>query len=143
MISLAGEVVFLANSASGPVISTQTTATVATATTTTSKPIVAIEDVLGNTRKNLRVALESYFEGDFVTAERKFKGLTTDLPKNPWIWAFLGASQWSRYAFETEDDLRQEAIKSFKKAKQHGWKGELPPKYFSRRIRNAFKTTAG
>lgn len=137
VISLAGEVVFLANSAIAPVIDTSTTATTATTAT------VAVEDVLGTTRKNLRLALESYFEGDFVAAERKFKGLTTDLPRNPWIWAFLGASQWSRYAFETEDDLRREAIKSFRKAKQNGWKGDLPPKYFSRRIRNAFKTTAG
>lgn len=89
------------------------------------------------------MALESYFEGDFVTAERKFKGLTVDLPNNPWIWAFLGASQWSRYAFETEEYLRRDAIGSFKKARQVGWKGGLPQKYFSRRIRNAFANTAG
>ena len=100
-------------------------------------------DVLGATRRNLRGALESYFEGDFVNAERRFKRLSVELPKNPWIWAFLGASQWSRYAFETEDYLRVEAINSFKQAKRNGWKGGLPQKYFSRRIRNAFERNAG
>lgn len=102
------------------------------------------EPILGPIRANLRGALESYFEGDFVAAERKFKALANkDLPKNPWIWAFLGASQWSRYAFETEDYLKRDAINSFKKARQYGWKGGLPQKYFSRRIRNAFANTAG
>jgi tetratricopeptide (TPR) repeat protein len=111
--------------------------------TDTTKTAIVVDDVLGQTRRNLRLALVSYFEGDFVAAETKFKGLSRDLPNNPWIWAFLGASQWSRYAFETEDQLRLEAIKSFKKARQYGWKGGLPQKYFSRRIRNAFERTAG
>ena len=111
--------------------------------TDTTKTAIVENDVLGPTRKNLRLALVSYFEGDFVAAETKFKGLSRDLPRNPWIWAFLGASQWSRYAFETEEQLKVEAIKSFKKARQYGWKGGLPQKYFSRRIRNAFERTAG
>jgi len=111
--------------------------------TDTTKTAIVENDVLGPTRKNLRLALVSYFEGDFVAAETKFKGLSRDLPRNPWIWAFLGASQWSRYAFETEEELKVEAIRSFKKARQYGWKGGLPQKYFSRRIRNAFERTAG
>lgn len=111
--------------------------------TDTTKTAIVENDVLGPTRKNLRLALVSYFEGDFVAAETKFKGLSRDLPRNPWIWAFLGASQWSRYAFETEEELKVEAIRSFKKARQYGWKGGLPQKYFSRRIRNAFEKTAG
>ncbi len=99
---------------------------------------------LEETRLRLRTALESYFNGDFDEAEQRFRALTQELPKNGWVWAFLGASQYSQYAFEGEQSYKASAMESFRKAKTFGkWKDGLPDKYFSRKIRKAFKETAG
>ena len=114
-------------------------------TTIHDKPTDARNVVLGDTSRRLHQALENYFDGDFEEAERRFQLLTRDLPHNGWIWAFLGASQYSQYAFEGGDSYKDAAMKSFRKARTYGkWKnGLLPDKYFSRRIRNAFKQIAG
>ena len=62
-----------------------------------------------------------------------------EMPRNGWIYAFLGASQYSRYAFEADEKYRTQAMSAFKKAKQFGkWKNGLPEKYFSKRIRRVF-----
>ena len=88
----------------------------------------------------LRRALENYFAGEFELAARDFKSLSAKLPTNGWIWAFLGASQYSQYAFEADEGYKAAAIESFRKAKQYrSWKGGLPQKYFSKRIRTAFE----
>ena len=64
------------------------------------------------------------------------------MPQNGWIWAFLGASQYSQYAFEANEAYKRQAIESFQKAKKfRTWKGGLPEKYFSKRIRKAFNET--
>ncbi|HKO59453.1 MAG TPA: hypothetical protein VJ276_26530 [Thermoanaerobaculia bacterium] len=61
------------------------------------------------------------------------------MPSNAWIWAFLGASQYSLYAFEADESYRTAAMASFRKAKQlRKWNGGLPDKYFSKRIRAVF-----
>ena len=61
------------------------------------------------------------------------------MPKNGWIYAFLGASQYSQYAFEADEKYKAAAMDSFRKAKQYGkWKNGLPEKYFSKRIRRVF-----
>ena len=87
----------------------------------------------------MRVALEAYFRGDFDDASRGFQRLSQDLPKNGWIWAFLGASQYSQYAFEADESFRAAAIDSFRKAKRlRSWKNGLPERYFSKRIRRVF-----
>jgi len=105
-----------------------------------TRPVQATEVALGPTKERLRKALEKYFAGDFEEATRGFQSLSQDLPRNGWIWAFLGASQYSQYAFEADDTYKQAAMVSFKKAKQYGrWSGGLPQKYFSRRIRKAFE----
>jgi tetratricopeptide (TPR) repeat protein len=107
-----------------------------------SKPTIATGAVLGDTAKRVRSALVSYFNGDFDTAATQFERLTQEMPTNGWIWAFLGASQYSQYAFEADETYRDAALSSFKKAKRYGprsWKDGLPPKYFSRRIRKAFE----
>ncbi|HJT15959.1 MAG TPA: tetratricopeptide repeat protein, partial [Thermoanaerobaculia bacterium] len=107
-----------------------------------SKPTVATGAVLGDTAKRVRSALVSYFNGDFDTAATQFERLTQEMPTNGWIWAFLGASQYSQYAFEADETYRDAALSSFKKAKRFGpraWKDGLPPKYFSRRIRKVFE----
>jgi tetratricopeptide (TPR) repeat protein len=109
-------------------------------TTIVSKPTGATNIVLGDTAKRVRSALENYFNGDFEQAATQFQRLAQEMPKNGWIWAFLGASQYSQYAFEADETYRSAALKSFRKAKQfRSWKGGLPQKYFSKRIRAAFE----
>lgn len=113
------------------------------ATQTATRPIAATTLVLGETDRQVRQALQSYFNGDFEEASRAFEKLTTALPKNGWIYAFLGASQYSVYAFEIDESYRTKAVASFKQAKRYGkFNNGLPEKYFSRRIRRAFETTA-
>ena len=115
---------------------------VATATQPPSRPTAASTLVLGDTTARVRKALELYFNGDFEDATRAFRSLTTDMPKNGWIYAFLGASQYSVYAFEIDENYKTQATESFKLAKKYGkFKNGLPEKYFSRRIRRAFDQT--
>jgi tetratricopeptide (TPR) repeat protein len=112
--------------------------------TVTPKPAAATSAVLADYSRDVRRALENYFAGEFEAATRDFEYLSRQMPGNGWIWAFLGASQYSVYAFEADDNYRDAAIRSFAKAKQlRKWSGGLPEKYFSKRIRNAFAKTAG
>ena len=116
--------------------------TIAATQTTPSRPTAASTVILADTNRLVRQALQSYFNGDFEDASRSFEKLTTALPNNGWIYAFLGASQYSVYAFEIDESYRTKAEASFKLAKRYGkFKNGLPEKYFSRRIRRAFDTT--
>jgi tetratricopeptide (TPR) repeat protein len=116
--------------------------TTAVATQTASRPTAASTLVLGDTTNRVRQALQSYFNGDFEDAAKAFENLTTALPRNGWIYAFLGASQYSVYAFEIDESYRTKAVASFKQAKRYGkFENGLPEKYFSRRIRTAFRET--
>lgn len=111
---------------------------------TPSKPAVVTENVLGDYKRQLRRALEYYFNGEFEDATREFETLSRRLPNNGWIFAFLGASQYSRFAFEADPAHRSAAIKSFQKVKRlRTFKGGLPERYFSKRIRKAFAETSG
>ncbi|HET7436441.1 MAG TPA: hypothetical protein VFN10_17150 [Thermoanaerobaculia bacterium] len=104
-----------------------------------TRPNAATDIVLADYKRQLRRALEKYFAGEFEDASRDFEELSRKLPDNGWIWAFLGASQYSQYAFEADSSYKSRALASFRKAKQlRSWKGGLPEKYFSRRIRRAF-----
>jgi len=106
-----------------------------------TRPVDAANTVLASAQQRLRSALESYFRGDFEESERAFDRLSKDLPTNGWIWAFLGASQYSRYAFEADEAYKSAAMNSFRKAKAlRRWNSGLPQKYFSRRIRKVFET---
>jgi tetratricopeptide (TPR) repeat protein len=106
---------------------------------TPTRPTQATAIVLADSSRHLRDALESYFEGDFDEASKKFRGLTTDMPNNGFIWAFLGASQYSQGAFEADESYKTAAMESFRKAKKlRKWNGGLPQKYFSKRIRRVF-----
>lgn len=108
------------------------------------KPLAAADTVLADDKRLVRRALENYFAGEFDAATRDFLALSKRLPSNGWIWAFLGASQYSQYAFEADESYRRAAMRSFSKARQHGkWKSGLPSQYFSRRIRRAFSENAG
>jgi tetratricopeptide (TPR) repeat protein len=108
-----------------------------------TRPTAASAVILADPTKRVREALESYFSGEFEDATRKFRTLTGEMPKNAYIWAFLGASQYSQYAFEAEDRYKNEAMESFRKAKTlRKWNGGLPPKYFSRRIRKVFDSAS-
>ncbi|HEX8169296.1 MAG TPA: tetratricopeptide repeat protein [Thermoanaerobaculia bacterium] len=141
IISMAENAGVLADLATAPSAATQTSPAIPAPAL---KPSAATNEVLGEYRPLLRRALENYFAGEFEAATRDFQKLTQQLPGNAWIWAFLGASQYSQYAFEADESYRAAALKSFRKAKQlRVWKDGLPSKYFSRRIRNAFRDTAG
>jgi tetratricopeptide (TPR) repeat protein len=143
VIAASDNITLLADSANVSVIATTTTPTVVT-TTTQSRTTAATQAALGDTSRRLRRALESYFNGDFDDATRGFQSLTQDMPKNGWIWAFLGASQYSQYAFEADENYKASALDSFRKAKTYGkWKDGLPEKYFSKKIRKAFRETTG
>jgi tetratricopeptide (TPR) repeat protein len=97
--------------------------------------------VLADSSRRVRDALESYFSGDFDEASSKFQKLSSEMPTNGWIWAFLGASQYSQYAFEADDTYKTQALESFRKAKQlKRWNGGLSAKYFSKRIRKVFES---
>jgi len=110
--------------------------------TTSSRPAAASDAILADTNRRVRQALQSYFNGDFEEASRAFELLATDMPNNGWIYAFLGASQYSVYAFEIDESYRTKAVASFKQAKRYGkFKNGLPEKYFSKRIRKAFDGT--
>jgi tetratricopeptide (TPR) repeat protein len=126
-----------ADAATGP------TAPVPTNTIAQTRPGVATDVVLGDTKKRVHDALEKYFAGDFEEASQKFDQLVkTDMPKNGWLWAFLGASQYSQYAFEADPAFRTKAMESFSKARQYRrWNGGLP-QYFSRKIRKAFDSAS-
>jgi tetratricopeptide (TPR) repeat protein len=143
VIAASDNITLLADSANVAAIATTTTQPVVT-TTTQSRTTAATQAALGDTSRRLRRALESYFNGDFDDATRAFQSLTQDLPKNGWIWAFLGASQYSQYAFEADENYKASAFDSFRKAKTYGkWKDGLPEKYFSKKIRKAFRETTG
>jgi tetratricopeptide (TPR) repeat protein len=110
----------------------------------TPRPVAAATAALEDHSEELKGALELYFAGEFDDAAQRFEQLTRKMPSNGWIWAFLGASQYSQYAFEADESYRRAATQSFQKAKQlRSWKGGLPAKYFSKRIRKAFDDTAG
>lgn len=115
------------------------TATVAT--TTSPRPTAAANIVLDEYKDVLRRAMKNYFDGEFEAATKDFKTLSQQLPNNGWIWAFLGASQYSVYAFEADESYRAAAMDSFKKAKSlRSWKSGLPERYFSKRIRRVFSS---
>jgi tetratricopeptide (TPR) repeat protein len=110
-------------------------------TVTATRPAQASTLVLADSARRVRDALESYFRGEFDDSSVKFKTLSQEMPKNAWIWAFLGASQYSQYAFEADDTYKTQAMESFRKAKQlKTWKGGLSAKYFSKRIRKVFES---
>jgi tetratricopeptide (TPR) repeat protein len=103
------------------------------------KPVATTTMVMEDTTVEVRRALENYFAGEFEDASRQFDALTRKMPTNAWIWAFLGASQYSQYAFEADESYRTAALRSFKRAKSlRTWNGGLPSKYFSKKIRKAF-----
>jgi len=141
IITIAENAGDLADLATAPAIATTNTPAPAPVI---PKPTAATNMVLADAQAQVRRALEHYFAGDFENATRQFQRLADTMPKNGWIWAFLGASQYSQYAFEADESYRRAAMKSFQKARLHGkWKSGLPAQYFSRRIRRAFSENAG
>jgi tetratricopeptide (TPR) repeat protein len=139
-LAIANNAKTLADIATPPAVATTPTAT------TPTKAQAATSEALGGTAAQVRRALEVYFRGDFDQATAQFSALSGQLPKNGWIFAFLGASQYSMYAFEGDEAYRTKAIQSFKKAKSlspNRFKNGLPRQYFSRRIRNAFDKETG
>jgi tetratricopeptide (TPR) repeat protein len=105
------------------------------------RPVVAADMALSDYRSQLRSALTNYFAGEFDTAARGFESLSKSMPKNGWVWAFLGASRYSQYAFEADDSYKSQAVDAFRHAKSSpNFRGGLPERYFSKRIRKFFNT---
>jgi tetratricopeptide (TPR) repeat protein len=105
------------------------------------KTVAATAAVFSDYMPQLRNALTNYFNGDFDAAANGFEGLTRTLPKNGWVWAFLGASRYSQYAFERDETYKTQAVVAFKNAKTYKkWSNGLPDRYFSKRIRKFFST---
>lgn len=143
IIDMADNAGTLAELAVPATVVTQAPATIAPSPVT-PKADAATSAALADYSRDVRRALENYFAGEFEAATRDFEYLSRQMPGNGWIWAFLGASQYSVYAFEADDDYRNAALKSFERAKQlRKWNGGLPEKYFSKRIRNAFAKVSG
>jgi tetratricopeptide (TPR) repeat protein len=133
MAENAGDVLDLALPPAAP------TAIATTPSPLVPKPTAAATQVLDDYSEDVRRALEQYFAGEFEEAARQFTRLSTKMPRNGWIFAFLGASQYSMWAFEADENYRRQAIESFRRAKAlRRWNGGLPPKYFSKKIRKAF-----
>jgi tetratricopeptide (TPR) repeat protein len=123
--------------------SAQAAATPAPPAVGTLKPAAATEAVFGDAKKRVRHALEQYFDGEFEEAATELDKLAQgDMKTNGMVWAFLGASQYSIYAFEGDPQYREAATHSFVRARQLRpalSKNGLPERYFSKRIRNFFK----
>jgi len=111
------------------------------ATTQQPKTVAASAAVFSDYMPQLRTALTNYFNGDFDSAATGFESLTRTLPKNGWVWAFLGASRYAQYAFEGDEAYKTQAVTAFKNAKAYRkWSNGLPDRYFSKRIRKFFST---
>ena len=95
------------------------------------------DEALKAARVKLNRALVKYFNGDFDLAIPDFRDLTVEMPRNGWIWAFLGASEYSVYAFEADPSFRVRALESFRQARNYGFKNP-PARYFSKKIIRAF-----
>jgi len=111
--------------------------------TTTQQPkaAAATAAVFSDYMPQLRTALTNYFNGDFDSAAIGFESLTRALPRNGWVWAFLGASRYSQYAFEGDESMKAQAVVAFKNAKAYRkWNNGLPDRYFSKKIRKFFST---
>jgi tetratricopeptide (TPR) repeat protein len=105
------------------------------------RTVAATAAVFSDYMPQLRNALTNYFNGEFEAAANGFEGLTKTLPKNGWVWAFLGASRYSQYAFEGDEQYKQQAVSAFRQAKTYRkWNNGLPDRYFSKRIRRFFST---
>jgi tetratricopeptide (TPR) repeat protein len=105
------------------------------------RPVVAADLALSDYRNQLRTALANYFAGEFDSAARGFESLSRSMPANGWVWAFLGATRYSQYAFEADDAYKTQAVAAFKRAKSSAhFKKGLPGKYFSKRIQKFFDT---
>lgn len=111
------------------------------ATTVVPRPVAAANLALSDYHRAMRTALTNYFAGEFDAAARGFEDLTHAMPSNGWVWAFLGASRYSQYAFEADESYKTAALDAFRKAKAtNTFHKGLPEKYFSKRIRKFFKT---
>lgn len=139
----AGDLAELAMPPAAPVVASTTPAP--SLTPIVPKPAAATTTVMqeADYSADVRRALEYYFAGEFEESTRRFEDLVRKMPNNGWLWAFLGASQYSQYAFEAEEKFRSDALQSFRRAKQlRSWGKGLPEQYFSKRIRKAFDETS-
>lgn len=143
MADSAADLADLAQPPAAPVIASTTTTSPLNPPPVIPKPTAVTTTIMqeADYSADVKRALESYFAAEFEDATRQFEDLARKMPNNGWIHAFLGASQYSIYAFENDERYKRDALRSFERAKQlRKWPGNaLPEKYFSKRIRKAFE----
>lgn len=107
-----------------------------------SMPATAADDLVADTKAQVRRALEHYFHGQFRESAREFEALTQkSQSENAMIWAFLGASQYYMYYLEGESnrEARRAAEQAFRKARTLRANLQLEPRYFSPRVREFYE----
>lgn len=112
-----------------------------TAPPTQAPPTRATEEVLADTKKRLREALQSYFDGDFSRSANQLEQLALDQPNNAMIFAFLGASHYYDYYLHGQSDAAalQRAKDALRQAKSINPALRLDSNYFSARIRGFYE----
>lgn len=108
-------------------------------------PTRAADDVLKAARTKIVKAIETYYSGDYNAASRQFREIAREVSKDPMVWAFLGASQYSEYYLDGDlkPELKEQAEESFRQAKKLRKSFELDGQYFSPRIQRFFKKVTG
>lgn len=98
------------------------------------------EDVLLPTKRQLRTALEDYFNGNFDRAARSFETLSKTLGNNASIHAYLGASYYYSWYLggNSEPDKLANAKRAFSQVRRLNPSMKLSSKYFSPRVRKYY-----
>jgi hypothetical protein len=98
------------------------------------------EDVLSPMKKQLRGALEDYFNGNFDRAASSFEALSKSLRNNASIHAYLGASYYYSWYLggNSEPDKLNNAKKAFSQVRRLNPSMKLSSKYFSPRVRKYY-----
>lgn len=107
-------------------------------------PSQTTDEVLADTRAQLRDALESYFGGRFSEAARALESLSrNDGRSYPMVWAFLGAAHYYEYYLEGERDQakREAALAAFRRARSLDPSLELSSRYFSPRVQRFYESS--
>lgn len=110
------------------------------------KPATGTADALADLRRQVKDALEDYFEGDFPTAARKLDRIVKgDQRDNAMLWAFLGAAHFYNYYLDgnNNDQARIKARDAFLRAKRINPKLRLNEEYFQTRVRKFYSNLSG
>lgn len=109
----------------------------------TKAPVAAAtNEVTTELRRQVRIAVEAYFSGDFDRSVQQFQTLTRRDDDNALLWAFLGASYYYNWYLngQTDEGQKQAAITAFRRARSSNGNLKLDGRYFPRRVQNFYET---